>query len=130
LAFLGSGYLQRLSGSLGDFLVPRNVRGENSGQQSQKLSKETGQQYHTEYEGPNTKLSDKLWTSVARPTRLLATQPILQPVSAFMAYNFGVLYFVLSTFATLFTDRYNQSVSQSGLHYLALAIGYIFANQV
>ena len=73
---------------------------------------------------------DKLWASITRPTRLLATQPILQLLSVFMAYNFGVLYFVLSTFASLFKDEYHQTVSQSGYHYLALAVGYCFANQV
>ena len=115
---------------VGLFLFPETSAARILGKKARKLSKETGEHYHTEYEGPNVKFADKLWTSITRPTRLLATQPILQLVSLFMAYNFGVLYFVLSTFAMLFMDEYHQTVSQSGYHYLALAIGYCFANQV
>ncbi|KAK0514989.1 hypothetical protein JMJ35_002368 [Cladonia borealis] len=114
---------------VGIFFFPETSAARILGNKARKLSKDTGGHYHTEYEGPNMKLSDKLWTSITRPTRLLATQPILQLVSVFMAYNFGVLYFVLSTFASLFTDEYHQTVSQIGYHYLALAVGYCFANQ-
>ena len=115
---------------VGIFFFPGTSAARILGKKARKLSQETGEHYHTEYGGPNMKLSDKLWTSITRPTRLLATQPILQLVSVFMAYNFGVLYFVLSTFASLFTDEYHQTVSQSGYHYLALAVGYCFASQV
>ena len=94
------------------------------------MSKEFGKHYYTEYEGPNMKLSEKLWVSITRPTRLLATQPILQLVSIVMAYNFGILYIFLSTFSLLFTSKYHQTAAQSGYHYLALAIGYTFANLV
>lgn len=51
-------------------------------------------------------------------------------MSFYLAYNFGILYIVLSTFATLWTERYHQSVSVSGLHYIALALGYTLAAQV
>jgi MFS family permease len=51
-------------------------------------------------------------------------------MSLYLAYNFGILYIVLSTFANLWIDRYGQSVSTSELHYLALAIGYTIAAQV
>ena len=115
---------------VGIFIFPETSAARILGNKVRKLSKETGEHYYTEYEGPNMKLSDKLWTSITRPTRLLATQPILQLVLVFMAYNFGVLYFVLSTFASLFTDEYHPTVSLSGYHYLALAIGYCFASQV
>lgn len=116
--------------AVGIFLFPETSAARILGNKARKLRKETGEHYHTEYEGPHMKLSEKLWTSITRPTRLLATQPILQLVSVFMAYNFGVLYFFLSTFSALFTEEYHQTVSQSGYHYLALAIGYCFANQV
>jgi len=51
-------------------------------------------------------------------------------MSLYLAYNFGILYIILSTFANLWVDRYGESVSTSGLHYLALAIGYAIAAQV
>jgi hypothetical protein len=85
--------------------------------------------FHTEYGSLDQPLSKRLTISLTRPIRLLATQPIIQLISFYLAYNFGLLYIVLSTFATLWIDRYHQSTSTSGLHYIALAIGYTIAAQ-
>ena len=86
--------------------------------------------YHTEYEILDQPLGARLRISLTRPVRLLTSQPIIQLMSFYLAYNFGVLYIVLSTFATLWTDRYHQSISDSGLHYISLAIGYTIAAQL
>ncbi|KAF4503314.1 MFS multidrug transporter [Fusarium agapanthi] len=67
--------------------------------------------------------------ALSRPLRFLFTQPILQVIATFLAYNFGFLYIVLSTFATLWIERYGQSEWESGLHYFALVIGYTVAAQ-
>jgi hypothetical protein len=53
----------------------------------------------------------------------------LQVIAVFLAYNFGILYIVLSTFATLWIERYGQTEWESGLHYFALVIGYTVAAQ-
>ncbi|KAI0123394.1 major facilitator superfamily transporter [Xylariales sp. AK1849] len=95
-----------------------------------KLRKETGKSYFTEADDSTRTLGTKLSRSLTRPLRLLLTQPILQVVAIFLAYNFGILYIVLSTFATLWIERYGQSVAQSGLHYIALVVGYTIAAQV
>ncbi|KAL3424665.1 major facilitator superfamily transporter [Phlyctema vagabunda] len=68
--------------------------------------------------------------SLTRPMRLLATQPILQVMSIFLAFNFGTLYIVLSTFASMWIEQYNQSMAVSGLHYISLAIGYTISAQI
>ena len=115
---------------LGFVFFPETSEARFLGKKARRLRQETGQHHHTEYEGPNMTLSTKIKTNFARPTMLLLTQPILQLVSVFLAYNFGILYFVLSTFASLFTKQYGQSTAQSGLHYLALAIGYLLAECV
>ena len=47
-----------------------------------------------------------------------------------MAYNLGLLFIFLSTFASLFTEKYQQTVSQSGYHYVVLAIGYRVTSQI
>jgi MFS family permease len=115
---------------LGAFFFPETSEARILRKKAKKLSKETGQRHHTDYEGTKMTLSQELWTSIIRPTRLIATQPILQLMSVFTAFNFGVLYFVLSTFSSLFTDQYYQTTAQSGIHYLSLAIGYLIADQV
>ncbi|KAI1845285.1 hypothetical protein JX266_008595 [Neoarthrinium moseri] len=93
-----------------------------------KLRETTGKSYHVDTE--SSTLTTKLSRSLSRPFRLLFTQPILQVVAIFLAYNFGILYIVLSTFANLWIERYGQSESQSGLHYIALVLGYTIAAQV
>ncbi|MCJ1251792.1 hypothetical protein MMC30_009030 [Trapelia coarctata] len=90
----------------------------------------TGRQVFAASENFTIPLRKKLWINVTRPLRLLATQPALQVMAIFMAYNFGINYIMLSTFAQLWTDRYGQTVEQSGLNYIALAIGNSFAAQV
>ncbi|KAL2167106.1 hypothetical protein VTG60DRAFT_1697 [Thermothelomyces hinnuleus] len=95
------------------------------------LRKQTNQPYHVANDdGGSDPLTSKLSRALTRPVRLLATQPALQIMSLFLAYNFGVLYIVLSTFASLWVERYRQTEAQSGLHYLALVIGYTPAAQV
>ena len=61
--------------------------------------------------------------SITRPFRLLATHPAIQVISLVYAFNFGILFFVISTFADLWTSEYGQSVASSGLHYVAWVIG-------
>lgn len=96
-----------------------------------QLRKTTDRPYSTQLsDGPGKrKLRHALSKALSRPFRLLFTQPILQVIAVFLAYNFGILYIVLSTFATLWIERYGQTESDSGLHYFALVIGYTVAAQ-
>ena len=92
------------------------------------LRKTSSLNYYAEVD--NIRLSKKLQAALTRPVRLLCTQPALQLISLFLAYNFGILYITLSTYADIFTQQYHQSASISGLHYIALVIGYTIAAQV
>lgn len=96
-----------------------------------KLRKSSGQTFVSELElsAARQPLGERLRTGLTRPVRMLWSEPVLQVMSLLLALNFGVLYFVLSTFASLWIDVYGQSVGQSGLHYMAIAIGYTLASQ-
>ncbi|KAK5117953.1 hypothetical protein LTR62_003997 [Meristemomyces frigidus] len=61
---------------------------------------------------------------------LLATHPLLQVIAIFQAFNYGVTYIVLSSFASLWTEQYHERVDTSGLHYIALALGEIVGSQI
>ncbi|KAK5704727.1 hypothetical protein LTR17_021641 [Elasticomyces elasticus] len=93
------------------------------------LTKQTGRPHFTTYDTQSQSLALKLKNGLLRPCRLLLTQPTVQLVSVFMAFNYGTLFFVLSSYATLWTEDYHESVSTSGLHYIALVVGYIAAAQ-
>ena len=110
------------------------ILNKNKKQQHESITTNTTQEqqqyYYTTYTKhlATTTLPKQLLTSISRPARMLATQPILQLVSVFMAFNFGVLYYLLATFATLHHDVYHETVAQTGLHYIAIAIGNLAAN--
>lgn len=96
-----------------------------------RLREETGNAaLHTEWESPDRKLSVVLRTSLVRPFRLLGTQPIVQVLAIWMAFLYGLMYLVLSTFPTLWTDAYNESVGIGGLNYISLGLGFFLGTQI
>lgn len=90
----------------------------------------SGGSYYSEHELASPSLTHRIKVGLLRPTRLLVTQPVIQIVALILAYQFGLLYLVLSTFSTMWTDLYKESSATSGLHYLAIVIGYLLANQI
>jgi hypothetical protein len=74
-------------------------------------------------------VSRQLSTNLQRPLRLLLTRPIIQFISLVLAINFGTYCLMLSTFASLWIDRYHQSKFHSSLHYISIAIGSTIAGQ-
>lgn len=94
------------------------------------LRKSTSDPYYTEYDLDNATFAKRLKLGMLRPTRLLLTQPVIQIAALILAYQFGLLYIALSTFSSLWTDQYHQTPAVSGLHYLAMVIGYTIANQL
>lgn len=76
-------------------------------QKASKLRKSTGNQglYATfEQHTHGQSIFKDLERSFSRPLRLLLTHPIVQVISLIFAFNFGVLFFVISTFSELWTS--------------------------
>ncbi|KAL4917692.1 major facilitator superfamily domain-containing protein [Aspergillus aurantiobrunneus] len=100
---------------------------------AKKLRAETGDEsYQTEVERQNKKLSETLRSALIRPFRLLTTQPIVQAIAVYLAYTYGIMYLVLSTFPTLWTGEqyYNESIGIGGLNYISLGIGFWLGSQI
>jgi hypothetical protein len=102
--------------------------------EAKKLRRETGdQRYQTLHERLHTSKSKSLSIlirTLTRPLRLLATHPIIQVTAVISAFNYGVLYIVLSSFSALWTGEYGLSVELSGLHYIAIALGEVAGLQL
>jgi hypothetical protein len=96
---------------------------------ARQLSKQTGKPHHTEFDMHSQPLSTKLKNGLLRPCRLMVQQPVIQLMALMMAFNYGTLFFVLASYALLWIKDYHQSVTISGLHYVALCIGYTIAAQ-
>jgi hypothetical protein len=98
-----------------------------------KLRKESGDpRYYTEHERA---MADKsiafiLHRALSRPMRLLLFHPIIQINAILTAFDYGILYIVLASFADLWVKQYGLSVELSGLHYLAVALGEIAGSQL
>ena len=45
-------------------------------------------------------------------------------------FLYGVMYLVLSTFPSLWTLRYGESIGTSGLNYISLGIGFFLGSQI
>ncbi|KAK8190222.1 MFS multidrug transporter-like protein [Phyllosticta capitalensis] len=95
------------------------------------LRKETGNPaLHTEYDTPEKSFSAVIGTALLRPFRLLGTQPIVQFLAIYMAFLYGLMYLVLSTFPTLWENTYNESVGIGGLNYISLGLGFFLGTQI
>lgn len=60
---------------------------------------------------------------LVRPVKMLLTQVIIQALSLYTAYIFGLLYLFLSTFSNIWTDVYHESTSIGSLNYIGLSFG-------
>lgn len=91
-----------------------------------KIRKSTGDcSYQTEEERKNKTLATVMSASLVRPFRLLATQLIVQVLTLYMAYIYGLLYLLMSTFPSLWTspEYYGESTGIGGLNYISLGLG-------
>ena len=68
--------------------------------------------------------------SLVRPFILLGTQPIVQALAIYMAYLYGLVYLILSTFPPLWEIQYGESVGIGGLNYISLGVGLFLGTQV
>lgn len=98
---------------------------------AEKLRKDTGNTaLHTEFEHPERTLANTMKRSLVRPFKLLGTQPIVQALAIYMAYLYGLMYLVLSTFPVLWETQYHESIGIGGLNYISLGVGFFLGSQV
>jgi multidrug resistance protein len=96
-----------------------------------KLIKETGNEnLHTEYDNPDRTVLRTLEISLSRPFKLLGTQIIVQVLSLYMAYLYGLMYLVLTTFPSLWENVYHESIGIGGLNYISLGCGFFVGTQI
>ena len=101
------------------------------------MRKQTGNNaYRAEgEEGVDQPVIKKVASVMGRSFAMLFTQPIVQVMSIYMAFSYGVLYLGLSTLAELYNKPvseggYGQSLGISGLHYIALGLGFFIGAPV
>ena len=94
------------------------------------MRKSTGDpKWHTKWETPNRTFANILKAALIRPFILLGTQPIIQVLALYIAYLYGIIYLLLTTFPTLWVNRYHESIGIAGLNYISLGTGYLIGTQ-
>jgi len=90
------------------------------------------EEYYTEVERLEfgRSLSWILSRCLSRPIRLLLFHPIVQVQACLSAFNYGILYLMLSTISDLWIKQYHESISISGLHYISSCLGEIFGAEI
>jgi multidrug resistance protein len=70
---------------------------------------------------------EKLSINLQRPWEMLFTNPMVFGLGIFMAITYGCLYIMIVTFPTVWRHIYGMSLTQVGLMYISLLIGYVAA---
>lgn len=96
-----------------------------------RLQKETGNmKLHTEHEHPDRTLTRELLKAFRRPFRLLFTQPIIIALALYMAYLYGLMYLMLSTFPPLWENVYGQATGMASLNFISMGLGFFLGTQI
>ena len=107
-----------------------NLWPQDTAQQSQALregKKAVG--LHVEHDLPQETPHKKLRINLTRPVRLLATQVIIQVLALYMAYGYGIMFLILSTFPSLWSQAYHEPVGIGGLNFISLGLDFIICSQ-
>ncbi|KAI0639582.1 MFS polyamine transporter [Trametes polyzona] len=79
--------------------------------------------------GETRSYKDFIFVALFRPFVLFAKEPIIQLVSLYLAFIYGVIYLVIATVPPIFADIYHERPGFIGLHYIALGLGLFVASQ-
>ncbi|KAF7979418.1 hypothetical protein HWV62_42544 [Athelia sp. TMB] len=73
---------------------------------------------------------ERMSKAVFRPFVMFWQEPILQVFGVYLAFLYGMIYLVIGTIPTIYLTIYHEQVGFSGLHYIALGLGFFVASQV
>jgi MFS family permease len=72
----------------------------------------------------------QLKKDLLRPLHILIHRPIIWPISLVGTLAFGVYSLMLSSYAMLWVEKYQQTELTSSLHYISIALGSTIAGQI
>ena len=61
--------------------------------------------------------------SIIRPVKMLVTYPVVTLMCFYIAFLYGALYILFTTFTFVFEDNYNFSATSAGLSFLGSGVG-------
>ncbi|KAK5000281.1 hypothetical protein LTR28_013114, partial [Elasticomyces elasticus] len=90
-----------------------------------RLRKETGKaEYRSRLDSGLTP-RDFFVRAIVRPSKMLVLSPIVAIMSTYMAFVYGILYLLFTTFTFVFEDAYGFTQSNVGLVYIGIGVGML-----
>lgn len=97
---------------------------------ARRLRQSTGNTLlRTEVELNCQRLSHHIAKALKRPWVVLTTQPIIQALSIYSAFLYGLLYIFISSMPTVWMKIYGENQCITGLNYLSVAVGSLIGSQ-
>lgn len=91
-----------------------------------KLIKTTGnKELHTLWDINKRPFIKELGLALLRPILFLTTNPLVFGLSLFLAFSYGMMYLMLTTFTDLWEERYGFSSGIAGTMYVSFLIGMV-----
>ncbi|KAK4609561.1 Efflux pump vrtL [Fulvia fulva] len=117
---------------LGMFFLQETYAAAILAKKKKLLIKITGNKdLHTEFDNPSRTFLNHCSVAFKRPFILLFTQPIVQVLSLYIFYVYGVLYLVLASFPRVWAQVYGQTNKGiAGLNYISLGLGFFIGTQI
>ncbi|CAE6434145.1 unnamed protein product [Rhizoctonia solani] len=69
-------------------------------------------------------------TALLRSIKFLLFDPVMTVMATYMAVMYGTMYLQLTTFASVWTERYGESIGIAGLNYLFMGAGFTAGAQL
>jgi MFS family permease len=88
-----------------------------------RLRKATGNPKLQSALDPHLPLGTLLRHSLSRPLKLLIFSPVVLGLSTFMAFCFGCLYLLFTTFTMVYEEVYGWGIGLGGLSFIGLGVG-------
>ncbi|KAK9468390.1 major facilitator superfamily domain-containing protein [Lipomyces arxii] len=115
----------------GLFTLPETYAPVLLAQRAKRMRKETNNKaLHTVFEITSMTATERLKIAVTRPIILLFTHPLVFGLGLYMAFTYGFLYLLLSTFTTLWRRSYGFSVGMAGTMYIGPGLGFLLGIMV
>ncbi|KAK8101879.1 putative mfs-multidrug-resistance transporter [Apiospora kogelbergensis] len=126
------GFLAAFSGFfwiVGGLLVPETYAPVLLRKRAAALSKRTGHSYVSKVDNDRGRvtLGQSLKTALSRPWILLFREPIVLLLSVYMAIIYGTLYMLFGAFPIVYQGQRGWSQGISGLAFLGIMVGMVFA---
>ncbi|POR39501.1 MFS transporter [Tolypocladium paradoxum] len=121
-------FLAIMSGVLwimGSLAIPETYAPALLHKRAQSLSKLSGKVYKSNADKLGTSYTAKIKKTLFRPWVLLAVEPVVFLLSAYLAIEYGILYLLFAAFPVVYHDQRSWTAGVATLPFLAVLVGML-----